>query len=158
MNAQAVDGRRDETLWFMNSLVIVRRPSASGADGLSITEHWMPAGDAPPTHMHHDEDEIFQVLEGRIRFRVGDSEQVAGPGDTLVGPKGVPHAFKVESAEGARMLTIAGAGFETMIRSVSRPAQTDARPEPAAPSPEFIERLVREAARNRIDILGPPLG
>jgi quercetin dioxygenase-like cupin family protein len=45
------------------------------------------------------------VLEGQIRFRVGDDEFVAGPGTRAGSRGGVPHTFRVES-EGGRALVI----------------------------------------------------
>lgn len=118
----------------------------------------MPYGDAPPLHVHHREDEVFHILEGEMRFRVGDRERVAHAGETIFAPKGVPHAYRVESALGARCLTITrGADFETMVKSASRPAERADLPEAAAPTPDMIDMLVRLCAENRIDILGPPL-
>jgi mannose-6-phosphate isomerase-like protein (cupin superfamily) len=149
----------DQNLWFLNSWVILRRPAAAGPEGISIIEHHAPHGDSPPTHLHHREDEIFHVIEGSLRLKVGNREVLAGAGDTVVAPKGVPHCYRVESAAGARYLTIVtGSGFETLVRSVGRPATALALPHPVAPTPAMVEALTREAARNHIDILGPPMG
>jgi quercetin dioxygenase-like cupin family protein len=41
----------------------------------------------------HRYDEVFVVLEGTARFRVGDEVIMASTGDILVGPANVPHAF-----------------------------------------------------------------
>lgn len=144
-------------LWFLNSRVEIRRASADGPDGVSILEHFMPQGDSPPTHVHHDEDEIFHILEGRLRFRLGDVERMAGPGETIVGPKGVPHTFVVESPS-ARVLTLqTGKAFEGAVRAVSRPAETDGLPAPAAPTAEMAEALAEAFARFGIDFVGPPM-
>jgi mannose-6-phosphate isomerase-like protein (cupin superfamily) len=62
-------------------------------------------GTGPPLHVHRREDEGMYVLEGQIRFRVGDDEFVAGPDTWVWQPRGIPHTFKVES-EGARALVI----------------------------------------------------
>jgi mannose-6-phosphate isomerase-like protein (cupin superfamily) len=55
---------------------------------------WVEAqpGEGPRLH-RHAYDEVFVVLEGTARFRVGDEEIVATSGDILVGPANVPHAF-----------------------------------------------------------------
>jgi quercetin dioxygenase-like cupin family protein len=150
--------RACESLWFLNTWVTIRRPSAAGDDGVSIIEHRMPYGDSPPMHVHHDEDEIFHVLEGRVRLRVGERELVAGPGQTFVAPRGLPHGYRVESPCGARCLTITtGAGFETMLRAASRPAAASMLPPQAAPTPEQVEALGRLCAANGIDLVGPPM-
>jgi quercetin dioxygenase-like cupin family protein len=55
------------------------------------------------------------VLEGEVRYRVGDQERWAKVGETLLAPKGIPHTYRVETAE-ARMLTITRGEFENFIR------------------------------------------
>ncbi|MBX4891221.1 MULTISPECIES: cupin domain-containing protein [Rhizobium] len=145
-------------LWFGNTVVSVKLSSQSGSDGISVIEHWMPFGEAPPLHIHQREDEVFHILGGVMRFRVGDQEITAGTGDTVMAPKGVPHAFRVESTEGAHCLTIMqGSDFETMLRQASRTAERPNLPEAMTPSSEMIERLVAICAANKIDIVGPPV-
>ena len=34
------------------------------------------------------------ILDGEATFTLGDEQRVAGPGDFVVAPPGVPHAFK----------------------------------------------------------------
>ncbi len=40
-------------------------------------------------HHHDDEDELFLVIEGRMRFRDGDV--IVEPGELIVVPRGVEH-------------------------------------------------------------------
>lgn len=43
-------------------------------------------------HAHDQEDELFQVVYGRLRIQLeGDREVVLGPGDFYVVPRGVRH-------------------------------------------------------------------
>ncbi|WOS65590.1 cupin domain-containing protein [Sinorhizobium fredii] len=74
-----------------------------------------PEGFGPPLHVHHCEDEAFYVLEGKIRFLQGDTDFVAGPGTFVWGPRGVPHAFKVEPS-GARALVMVTPGEKSGSR------------------------------------------
>ena len=143
---------------FGNSLVSIRLSAADGADGLSVQEHWMPHGEAPPRHLHHREDEVFVVLDGTVRFVVGDEERIARAGDTLLAPKGVPHAFRVESEGGAHCLIVTrGADFETLVQAASRPTDDRALPVPVAPSLDSVAELGRLCHDNHITIVGPPL-
>jgi mannose-6-phosphate isomerase-like protein (cupin superfamily) len=145
-------------LWFLNSRVVIRRPSASSADGLSVAEHQLPFGDSPPLHVHHREDEIFHILEGVVRFRVGDGEVVVRAGESVVAPKTVPHTFRVESADGARVLVMApGQDFEGLVRDISQPAETDGLPPPSIPSPAMVAALAEACERRGITLLGPPM-
>jgi hypothetical protein len=51
-----------------------------------------------------------------------------GAGETILGPKGVPHTYRVESHEGTRWLVITRRGdFERFVHALNRPAE---RPEP----------------------------
>jgi len=47
----------------------------------------------PPLHIHRAQDEWFYVRDGEFLFRVGEETFSLGPGDSLLGPRGVPHAF-----------------------------------------------------------------
>lgn len=148
--------RADEALWFLNGRLTVRRSAADGPDRVSVTEQLMAQGDSPPLHLHHREDEVFHVLEGCMRFRVGEAEVVAHPGETLLAPKGVPHSFRIESPR-ARFVTITvGGDFEAMVREVSRPAGEDL-PEMSAPSEAMKAALTAACQRNHIRLVGPPL-
>ncbi|TML68554.1 MAG: cupin domain-containing protein [Actinobacteria bacterium] len=44
-------------------------------------------------HLHHQEDEAWYVLEGRLGFRVGSDEVDAGPGEGILVPRGTPHSY-----------------------------------------------------------------
>jgi mannose-6-phosphate isomerase-like protein (cupin superfamily) len=147
-----------QPLWFLNTRVIFRRPSASSADGLSIGEHWMPFADSPPLHVHHREDEIFHVLEGVMRFRVGDQETVVEAGQSALAPKGVPHTFRVESEAGVRVLVMTpGDDFEGFVREASAPAANDGLPPATQPTPAMVQALAEASERHGITILGPPM-
>jgi mannose-6-phosphate isomerase-like protein (cupin superfamily) len=42
-------------------------------------------------HAHDAEDELFLVLEGRLRMRFRDRDVMVGPGELIVVPHGVEH-------------------------------------------------------------------
>lgn len=148
-----------ERLWFLDTLVTIRVAAAEGTDGLSVLEHHAPYGDSPPLHIHHTEDEVFHVLEGEMRFRVGDGEQRGGAGAILLAPKGVPHTYRVESPHGARWITVtAHQDFEQFVRALGRPAERDELPPPSGPpSPAAVQALAATARRFGIELVGPPL-
>lgn len=147
-----------ELLWFNNTLVAIHVSSSEGDDGLCVVEHQMPNGDSPPLHVHRHEDEVFHILEGRMRFIIDGQMRIAVAGETVIAPKGLPHTFKVESPEGARTLTVTrGADFESLLRDASRPAERPELPPQMEPTPDAIAVLVQFCATNGIDIVGPPL-
>ncbi|MGB6598691.1 MAG: cupin domain-containing protein, partial [Candidatus Acidiferrum sp.] len=47
----------------------------------------------PPRHLHHNEDEWFYVIEGDYILEAGTERFHLGPGDSILGPRGVPHVW-----------------------------------------------------------------
>jgi quercetin dioxygenase-like cupin family protein len=165
MNSAALEktmliaGERSTHLWFLDTEVTIRVSHLDGGDGISVLEHRAPFGNSAPLHIHRNEDEIFHILEGEMLFRVADRDVRAGTGDTLLAPKGTPHTYRVDSADGARWLTIMrGGDFEGFVRSCGRPAERSGLPDPSGPpTPEQVEALAAECIRHGIELIGPPL-
>src|SRR3954451_19036207 len=62
--------------------------------GFALLEHDLaPRELGSPTHTHEREDEISHVTSGRLGVQIGDQVLEAGPGDTVVKPRRIPHAF-----------------------------------------------------------------
>jgi len=59
---------------------------------LSVGLYRLPAG-AEDEQRPHGEEEVYLVLEGRSRFRMGDDELEVGPGHLLTVPPRVEHGF-----------------------------------------------------------------
>lgn len=59
-----------------------------------IGENFVAPGSGPPMHVHWLQDEGFTVLSGTIGYQIqGQPEQFAGPGDSIVFKRGIPHRF-----------------------------------------------------------------
>lgn len=148
-----------EALWFLGSLVTVKATGAETRGRVTVVEFVNPPGFAPPLHRHQDEDEMFYLLSGRAEFRCGEDVLIAGPGDFVLLPVGLPHTFIVGSDEPLRTLQItAPAGFEAFAAAVGEPALERRLPEPGPIDPTALDpaALGHAAARHGIDILGPP--
>ena len=52
-----------------------------------------PDGHVPGAHVHPEQQERFEVLEGTMKFRLGLRTIKAGPGETVVVPAGRVHRF-----------------------------------------------------------------
>jgi uncharacterized cupin superfamily protein len=63
-----------------------------------------PGSNVPPAHSHSANDEFIYVLEGVLRYRVGDDERDLSPGDWMFTPRGSVHAFSNPHAAPARAL------------------------------------------------------
>jgi quercetin dioxygenase-like cupin family protein len=114
----------------------------------------MPPGSATPYHLHHSEDEAFYMIEGESTFVCDGKKTVAGPGDYLFLPRGIPHGIRVSGSTPTRMLILAmpGNGFVGMATEMGEPARERVLPPPIAPD---MAKLARLCAKYEIEILGP---
>jgi quercetin dioxygenase-like cupin family protein len=59
-----------------------------------LVENSVPPGEGPPMHTHYLQEEALTVVKGRIGYQIkGQTEQFAGPGETVVFAPGVAHKF-----------------------------------------------------------------
>ena len=115
------------------SAVLLLASSASGGR-LSLVEHPLaPRALGSPMHTHSREDEYSYILDGQIGVQVGDEVIVAGPGDVIAKPSGIPHAFWNAGDEPARVLEIiTPGGFEDYFASLGEFLTAGGPPDPAA--------------------------
>lgn len=144
-----------DMLWYLGWLVQMRLDASDTGGALAIADELGRAGLATPLHRHSREDETLIVLDGEVTAWIGDETRTARAGDAVWLPRGVPHAFRVDS-ETARVLNIVGpAGFETFFREIGEPARAAELP-PAPTSPPDAAKLATAAAALGVEILGPP--
>jgi quercetin dioxygenase-like cupin family protein len=100
----------------------------------ALLEHTIPPRAlAAPMHTHEREDEFSLVLQGRVGAQVGDQVIVAGPGELIRKPRGVPHAFWNAGDEEARLMElISPAGFEAYFAEMAPILNADGPPDVAA--------------------------
>ena len=123
-----------------------------GSDTLGIISavesHDVPGG-GPPPHIHHREDETFQILEGEYEFTVGGKSFIAKKGTTIFAPRGIPHTYRyLGQTPGRLMCIITPAGFDGFFEEIG------------AMSPQQqqdIPRVLEIAAKFGMEIL-PPTG
>lgn len=101
----------------------------------------------PPLHPHTDCDEWFFVREGDFKFQVGSDIMRLTPGDSLLVPQNVPHAF-VKTSEGVARLVVMhqpAATMEDYFRSVIQQAD------------QTVEGRRALALKHGMQLLGPAL-
>ena len=102
----------------------------------------------PPLHIHHKQDELFMVKEGEFTIMVGNETFKLKPGDTLLAPRKLPHAF-VQTSEGISKLIVlfqpAGKMEEFFIEMGKLTGPTDR---------DKFQKLFRD---HGMEIVGPPL-
>ena len=103
----------------------------------------------PPLHLHHHQDEWFYVREGEFLFKVGNDAFHLKPGDSLFGPRGVPHTFAALTETSALVVTFQPAGsVEELFGEASRLSKT---------RPLTLDDWRALTASRGVEILGPPL-
>lgn len=91
------------------------------SDDVALVEHTLaPRSLAAPMHVHEREDEYSFVISGRMGAQIGDQTVEAGPGDLVLKPRGIPHAFWNASDDETRVLElIAPGGFAQYFRELA---------------------------------------
>jgi quercetin dioxygenase-like cupin family protein len=97
--------------------------SATNGGAFGLVEHDLPAGQlGSPVHTHEREDEYSYVLSGRLTAQIGDDVIDAGPGELVVKPRGIQHAFWNSGTEPVRFLElISPGGFEEYFFELAGP-------------------------------------
>src|SRR6188768_4342460 len=77
--------------------------ATTGGELLAFDFALRPGGAVPIPHVHPVQTERFEVVAGRMRFRIGLRTLVAGPGDVVDVAPGVVHSFANAGDEDARL-------------------------------------------------------
>lgn len=91
-----------------------------------IVETWLEPGGVLPAHMHPKQEERWSVLEGEIRFQLGNKKRVIGPQDgVMVVPAGTKHSIASASDQEAhlRCLAIPGLGLQAFLEDSAAAAR-----------------------------------
>ena len=79
-----------------------------------------------PLHVHHRDDEAWYVLEGVLRFRLGDDVFEAGPHSAVLAPKGTPHAYgNARKGQPARYLLVMTPKLRALVAALHEPDAGD---------------------------------
>lgn len=144
LRPHAIAAQEGEARWWFDALAVIRATGADTGGQMTIVEMTEPAGAQAPLHVHHREDEAFWILEGSVIIEVGDTTVACGPGDYAFGPRDIPHRYSV-GPDGCRMLFICTpAGFEGLVRDMSRPAQSRTLPPPSEPDFAMVARVAQD--------------
>jgi mannose-6-phosphate isomerase-like protein (cupin superfamily) len=116
-------------LWGMTDdrLAVPLAGTALEAGTLVLVEWRDPGGghDPPryiaPLHVHHSDDEAWYVLEGTLRFRLGDDEVEAPAGGAAVARAGTPHTYWNPRPEPARYLLAMTPRIHRLIAGLHEP-------------------------------------
>jgi len=107
-------------------------------------------GDGPPQHIHKTEDETFYVLEGEVKFLLGEHTSIAKAGTFVNIPRGTRHAFcRVDKKNAKLLATFTPAGFEKFFDEAIDVDVTDTE--------AYVAKAKELAKKYNMEIVGPPL-
>ena len=111
-----------------------------------IIENTFHAKGGPARHVHYEQDEWFNIVEGEFIMEIGQDQFRLTPGDSMLGPSKIPHVWAYTGGQRGRILiTFLPAGkMEAFFREVTR----------ANAMPPQDAELWR---RHGMELLGPPL-
>lgn len=123
---------------------LARGEQTNGA--LTAVEVGVPPGEGPPLHVHTREEEWVHVLEGDLRWKLGDELRVTPAGSFVFIPRGLAHCFQnVGETPGRMLVTFTPAGMEGFFDRLSELTAFD------------LEAFRRAAAEHGMEVVGPPL-
>ncbi|HZR96676.1 MAG TPA: cupin domain-containing protein [Gaiellaceae bacterium] len=136
--------------WFADTRIRI----LVAEESQSVVESEALQGNMPPLHVHHAEDEVFYVLDGRLSLLTPGGRVELARGEAAFAPRGIPHTYRVESDTARWLASTTTGGFAAFVAETSTPAE-DAGYAPAERMPA-PETLAAAAARREIELLGPP--
>ncbi|QQS49537.1 MAG: cupin domain-containing protein [Acidobacteriota bacterium] len=89
--------------------------------GYSISEWWLEPHTKGPGAHHHDEDDIFYVIEGTMSIFLGDRWIDASKGSFVLVPGGMIHDFENRSSRKSGILNFGVPGdFEEEMPAIAQ--------------------------------------
>jgi quercetin dioxygenase-like cupin family protein len=144
-----------ERRWFAGTLATITVPGEASDGRFALIEFLFPHGASPPLHTH-PQDESYVVLEGHLTVLAGEERFELPEGATGLVPMGVPHTFRVDSANARVLVLSTPAGLERLVRDGSVPATAPTLPPEGTPRPSPEEFAAIFSASGQVN-LGPPL-
>lgn len=145
-------------IWSFGALMNLKATGNDTGGAFALVDHLADPGVESPYHVHHNEEELFYVLDGQVDCFYGsdtpDSVR-AGPGETVYLPRDIPHGFRIVSKEPCRMLVlVAPAGVEELWVEAGEPAPDLTTPPPPEEPPD-LESMAPLFEEYGVEVFGP---
>lgn len=114
--------RFDKRISLLEGDTFSTKVSTKDTDGdIYVFESVRVKEGGPTHHVHFEQDEWWYVLQGQFLIKVGDVIHQAKAGDSVFGPRNVPHSFaKVGEGEGRLLMFFQPAGkMEEFFKKLS---------------------------------------
>jgi quercetin dioxygenase-like cupin family protein len=143
-----------QAFWMLGGLYEVKVTAEETNGAMTIMQMTMPPGMGPPPHTHPGSETVY-VLDGQLRYHIGDATHEGAAGSVFHIPAGTMERFEPTGEEPLRVLVVyAPGGMERFFAEVAEPAQAREIPPPPT-SPPDIDRLIEAGARHGMQIQAP---
>lgn len=147
MNPKLIPLGEGKAVNVIGNAITIRLHARDTGGVLSVFESVDQPGGGPPPHIHHREDETFQVLEGEYEFTCGGKTFKALAGATIFAPRGVAHSYRyVGRTPGRLVVTLTPAGFERFFEEVGA----------MSPQEQQIPKVIEIGQKYGLEFLPPP--
>jgi mannose-6-phosphate isomerase-like protein (cupin superfamily) len=140
--------RGQHDIRLTRTLIDIKVSTLDTGGGLCVTEITSLHKGGPARHLHHGQDEWFYVLEGEYVIEVGEERYEAGPGDSVLAPREVAHAWAhMGEGKGRLIGALQPAGeIEAFFEDLAKLGGTPER-----------EELRRVFSSHGLELVGAPL-
>lgn len=99
--------RFDNRQTVLSGFPIDLKVATKDSDGsLFIIENLNETKGGPPRHLHNEQEEWFYAIEGEYLLEIGDEQFDLGPGDSILAPRKIPHAWAFKGKGHGRLLIV----------------------------------------------------
>lgn len=117
-----------EVRWMGHTRTHFLATGETTGDAYCLVEETAKRGDSIPLHRHADDVESFYILDGTIRFYLGEERGIdANSGAFVHVPAGAVHGFRITS-ESARYLILTTPRHGEFYRAITIPPGADGLP------------------------------
>ena len=126
-------------------LVFTATSAETGGEYVRFTCFVEPSGFVAAAHIHPLQEELFEIVEGSITFKVNGQELPTRPGDRVLVPAGTRHQFRNAGAGTASFACEVRPAlqFEQMIETMFSLAQDGKTNERGMPNPLRLAVIAR---------------
>ncbi|SIT28644.1 Cupin domain-containing protein [Filimonas lacunae] len=115
--------RSEKAITLLEGDTFFSKISSKDTDGdIYVFESSRVKEGGPAHHLHFSQDEWWYVLQGEFLIKVGETTYHAKAGDSVFGPRMIPHSFaKIGETEGKLLMIFQPAGkMEEFFNKVSQ--------------------------------------
>ncbi|MFI9236992.1 cupin domain-containing protein [Streptomyces sp. NPDC053079] len=152
-NAHVRHSGDGKAFWMLNGLYEVKASSDETNGAMTVMEMTIPEGSGPPPHTHPGTESVY-VIEGTLRYHIGDETVEGGPGSFFHIPEGTLERFEPTST--VRLLvTYTPGDVDKFFAEAGEPAQRRELP-PRSEAPPDVDRLIEIGKRHGIEMQPMP--